>query len=1059
MADHSKTHHELTEEIAALKERIQSLEAAQSLGTDAQCPSGSPLELFRNDEEYLRAILRATGDYFLVIDMEGNVTNVNEGYCRMSGYTQDELLSMSISDFEALEKRSETVEHLRHILAKRSEVFETRHRRKDGTVWDVEVSVSYLGRNGGRFVSFCRDITERKQAEETIARSAQEQRILLDYIQTQVWYLTDDHTYGAVNEAHATFNGVRIEDLAFKDMYDLFPEDVVDVCRQGNVEVFATGKPVRNEEWVPHVSGERRLVSILKSPKLHADGTVEYVVCSAEDITERKRAEKALEESEERYRLLTDHSITAIALHEIVLDAARRPVDYVFLSVNPAFESQTGLKQADVLGRRATEVLPGIEKTTFIEIYGRVALFGRPVRFEQYFEPLMRHYDINAYQVGEGRFATVFSDITERKQAENMLRESEGKHRRLFETMAQGVIDHAADGAIISANPSAERISGLSFDQMQGNTPMDPHWQMIKENGTAAPGADHPAMIALRTGETVGPVIRGVFHSDKNDHVWLSITAIPLFQPGETKPFQVYATFVDITERKRGQEALRESELRFKALHNASFGGIAIHDQGVILECNQGLTEISGYGYDELIGMNGFLLIAEQSREAVINNIRSGNEKPYETFGVRKNGEEYPLRLETRNIPYKGKMVRTVEFRDITKQKRAEEEHKKLLEQFIQAQKMETVGRLAGGVAHDFNNMLGVILGYAEIALEQVSADQPMYKAVYRIQQAAQRSADLTRQLLAFARKQAIAPRVIDLNETVEGMLKMLRRLIGEDTDLIWLPGRNLHPVKMDPTQIDQILANLCVNARDAIEGVGQVTIETGVASVDEAWCAVHTGAVPGEYVLLAVSDNGCGMNREIISHLFEPFFTTKEQGKGTGLGLASVYGAVTQNNGFINVDSEPGQGTTFTIYLPRYASSPEAQPKQVPVQAAARSHETILLVEDEPTILKMTTIMLERQGYTVLAASSPEEGIRLAGEHSGRIDLLMTDVVLPGMNGRDLANNLLSRYPGIKRLFMSGYTANIIARHGVLDEGEHFIQKPFSLKDLGTKLREVMDG
>jgi len=258
---------------------------------------------------------------------------------------------------------------------------------------------------------------------------------------------------------------------------------------------------------------------------------------------------------------------------------------------------------------------------------------------------------------------------------------------------------------------------------------------------------------------------------------------------------------------------------------------------------------------------------------------------------------------------------------------------------------------------------------------------------VHRIQQAAQRSADLTRQLLAFARKQAIAPKMIDLNETVEGMLSMLRRLIGEEIELIWLPGGNLCPVKMDPTQIDQILANLCVNARDAIAGVGQVTIETGLASVDEAWCTVHTGAVPGEYVLLAVNDNGTGMDREIISHLFEPFFTTKEQGQGTGLGLASVYGAITQNKGFITVDSEPGQGTTFKIYLPRYMTSTEPEPQQDPVEAVARGHETILLVENEPATLAMTTTILQRRGYTVLAAGSPEEAIRLAGAHSDRID------------------------------------------------------------------------
>ncbi|MBM4200525.1 MAG: response regulator, partial [Gammaproteobacteria bacterium] len=396
-------------------------------------------------------------------------------------------------------------------------------------------------------------------------------------------------------------------------------------------------------------------------------------------------------------------------------------------------------------------------------------------------------------------------------------------------------------------------------------------------------------------------------------------------------------------------------------------------------------------------------------------------------------------------------------IQDITSRKRAEEEKEKLQSQLSQAQKMESVGRLAGGVAHDFNNMLGVILGHAEMALGRVDPGQPLFADLLEVRKAAERSADLTSKLLAFARKQTVAPKVLDLNETVEGMLTLLRRLIGEDIDLAWQPGENLAPVRVDPSQLDQILANLCVNARDAIADVGTITIETGAATFDEAYCAEHAGFVPGEYVLLAVSDNGCGMDAETVGHLFEPFFTTKALGKGTGLGLASVYGAVKQNHGFINVYSEPGHGTTFTIYLPRHAArtvQPAENGSEAPV---TRGHETILLVEDEPAILRMTAKMLAREGYTVIAAGTPGEAIRLAREHTGPIHLLMTDVVMPEMNGRDLARNLLSIHPGIKRIFMSGYTANVIAHHGVLDEGVHFIQKPISMKGLAAHVREAL--
>ena len=398
-------------------------------------------------------------------------------------------------------------------------------------------------------------------------------------------------------------------------------------------------------------------------------------------------------------------------------------------------------------------------------------------------------------------------------------------------------------------------------------------------------------------------------------------------------------------------------------------------------------------------------------------------------------------------------------FNEITGRKQAEEERQHLQTQLLHAQKMESVGRLAGGVAHDFNNMLGVILGHTEMALEKIDPAAPLYASLQAVQHAAERSAALTRQLLAFARKQTVAPKVIDLNETVEGMLNMLRRLIGENIDLLWQPGQSLKPVKVDPSQIDQLLANLCVNARDAITGEGKITIETAMVVFTENYCTEHHGYLPGEYIRLAVSDDGCGMDQGTLNHIFEPFFTTKEQGKGTGLGLASVFGMVKQNNGFINVYSEPGQGTTFKIFLPAYAVKSAGVVDKAPDLPAERGHETILLVEDEPALLQMTTMVLTRLGYTVVAAATPSEAIRLAHEYRGRIDLLMTDVVMPGMNGRDLAGNLLSHYPDLKRLFMSGYTSNVIAHHGVLDEGVHFIQKPFSMKDLGRKLRDVLEG
>ncbi len=505
--------------------------------------------------------------------------------------------------------------------------------------------------------------------------------------------------------------------------------------------------------------------------------------------------------------------------------------------------------------------------------------------------------------------------------------------------------------------------------------------------------------------------------------------------------------------------ALRLSEQRARSIIETAMDGFWILDpKGAIIEVNDAYCAMTDYSRDELLSMTFEQLEAVKTPEEAAAQIYKAFEKKYHRFESvhrRKDGSLLFVEISSQALPGgNGELFAFIH--DITERKRGEEAREKLQAQLNQVQKMESVGRLAGGVAHDFNNMLGVILGHAEMALTEVDPSQPIHADMKEIQKAAQRSANLTRQLLAFARKQTVSPKVIDLNDTVESMLKMLRRLIGEQIDLVWLPGGNPWPVKMDPSQIDQMLANLCVNARDAIAGVGRITIETGTSVFDETYGAEHAEFIPGEYAVLTVSDNGCGIDKETLANIFEPFFTTKGVGEGTGLGLATVYGAVKQNNGFINVYSEVGRGTSFKIYLPRHGSKAGMQPEGSEA-ATARGHETVLLVEDEPAILKMTTRMIERQGYTVLPASTPAEALRMGEVHPGEIHLLVTDVVMPEMNGRDLAREMLHLHPNIKTLFMSGYTADAIARQGVLDAGVNFIQKPFSIRDMAAKLREAL--
>jgi len=422
----------------------------------------------------------------------------------------------------------------------------------------------------------------------------------------------------------------------------------------------------------------------------------------------------------------------------------------------------------------------------------------------------------------------------------------------------------------------------------------------------------------------------------------------------------------------------------------------------------------------------------------------------FETEHQRANGSRYPVEIHLQLFEHQHRRVFLAVIQDLTERRNMEG-------QLHQAQKMESVGNLAGGVAHDFNNMLGVIIGRAEVAQQRLPADNPVQSDLQEILQSAHRSADLTRQLLAFARKQTASPRVIDLNEVIDGMLRMLRRLIGENISLRWQPGASLWPIRIDPAQIDQILANLVVNARDAIRNVGTISLETENIAFDAEYVQAHPEFVQGDFVRLSVSDTGSGMTKEVMARVFEPFFTTKELGKGTGLGLAMVYGIVKQNDGFINVYSEPGRGTTFNLYFGRSRETVQtpAQPVTLP---SATGHETILLVEDEPSLLELGTMLLTRLGYRVLTVGSPQEALERVSTNSESIDLLITDVVMPEMNGRDLAEAIRKIRPGIRVLFMSGYTADVIAHHGVIEAGKAFLQKPFNRSQLANTVRQVLD-
>ena len=656
---------------------------------------------------------------------------------------------------------------------------------------------------------------------------------------------------------------------------------------------------------------------------------------SIAEETLRKSLEN-LTESERRYRALFENMTAGFVLFEVVQNNQNVPVDLVILAANGRFEATTGLKASEVIGKRLTHVLPGIEKDTadWIGKYGMVALTGEPQQFEQGSELLGVFFYVTAYQAGPKQCGVAFQEITERKKAEEALRESETRLKLVLDGSKLGFWDWNIETGEVVRNTRWAEMLGYTLEEIE----------FTVEQWT------------------------DLHHPDDREFAWKSLQD---HLEGRTSAYKV-------------EYRMHTKDGQYKWI---------LDQAGIVSWDAQG--------------------------------------KPLRVCGTHT---------------------------DITELKLAELEREKLQAQLNQAQKMESVGRLAGGVAHDFNNMLGVILGYTEMALQEVDPSTPLHEDLYEIYKAGKRSADITQQLLAFARKQTIQPTILDLNETIESLLKMLQRLIGEDIDLVWLPGTGLGKIKMDQSQLDQLLANLCVNSRDAIKGVGKVTVETGMVTFDEDYCANHEGSTPGVFILLSVSDDGCGMDKETINKIFEPFFTTKEVGKGTGLGLATVYGIVRQNNGFINVYSEPGDGTTFNIYLPVYKSDIGEIKSRTVSDIPSGGNETILIVEDEALVLKLAKSMLERLGYTVLTAKATSDAIQLAEDNANKIHLLITDVVLPGMNGRDLSGHLHSLYPNIKTLFMSGYTANVIAHRGILDDGVLFIPKPFSIQNLAVKVREALE-
>lgn len=1072
----------------------------------------SSQELLQANAE-LRAIFEAMPDVFFRIDSSGTILDCKTGYISDLFIPREQLIGRKIYDIPLVP----VAEKFRHALAETRLTSAPQSFEYSLTLQKNEnfYEARLIPLPDDQLIMIVRNITDRKKAESDLRKSEEYFREITVNA-SDVIFVVD--ATGAITYASPScerITGYRPEELIGKNSLHLIVKD----DRARAVEDFYRALSTRNASIpnsfrIRHKNGAE--IFLAGFGKILLDHPViAGFLMNVRDVTEQKKAEEALRESEKTYRLLTEKMSDIVWIADMNLRT---------VYVSPSVETSLGFTQKERLSQtidqqltpeslsRGLEALekelsleeradadPNRQATIILEYYHKDGS-------TRWMETLM-----TGMRNDEGRLIGlhgVTRDVTERKQAQEALVQSEQNYRILASCNAllndisisfaeaasaedlQIIIPESlrcltgAMGATYSAfdwQTDALEIVYLSVDEQVSD--------QIKSFfghgliGMRIPVTKDNRQMMIERGIwrltdinelSFGAVSKELSDATREAVGYRLIIGIAIFNAGELigacsayfaeselsisdDTLKTFAHLCGIELiRRQAQDIIRKSEELYRTVfESTATANIILAEDTTILMANNNYARLSGYSREELEGkMSAFSFIHPDD----LGRLKSYHKKR------RIDAKLAPLSYEFRFVNRSGEMKDIYACVDIIAGSRESiasltdlTEIRHLENQLTQAQKMDSIGRLAGGVAHDFNNMLAVIIGNAEIALSKANRSDPLYKTLQNILNAAERSVGLTRQLLAFARKQTISPKVLDLNETIAGMLKMLQRLIGENIELIWHPGHNLSLVKIDPSQVDQILANLAVNARDSIEKAGKIIIETANKICDEAYRNDNPECVPGKYVVLTVSDNGLGMPKETMDNIFEPFFTTKKNGQGTGLGLATVYGIVKQNNGFINVYSEPGLGSAFKVYLPCHIND-QAQEELPALQTKIQGgEETILIVEDEESVLNLTKDMLEIMGYKVLTARYVEQALQTAREYDGKIDLLLTDVVMPNTNGKELSEKIRDLRPGVKCLFMSGYTADIIARHGIIEEGIMIISKPFSLKELSATVREAL--
>ncbi|MDQ7785429.1 MAG: PAS domain S-box protein [Desulfomonilaceae bacterium] len=893
-----------------------------------------------------------------------------------------------------------------------------------------------------------REISERREAEETLTQEKERFQVLAENLPLGLVTISEQGEFLYANRKFTELFGYELRDVPVGREWFLkaYPDSSyrrhVISCWIEDLDKARPGELRPREFNVTCIHGIQRTI-LFRTVQL---GTGQHLM-TCEDVTEQRKLEA---ERDRLFNLSMDMLCVA-------------GFDGYFKQVNPAWTRTLGWSEEEILSRRWIELVHPEDRQATLSA-GDALRAGRPVHFfgNRYLskDGTYRRLSWNSFPVLEEQLIfAVVRDVTEQVQADEELAKAQA--------LLEAAVQNTPAGVLIAATPDVRiQIANRAALEMLGDTrdpltdiPIHLHSRSRKvftPDGSHFPDEELPlsqAVLYGRTSRNVEAIIRKGTGEDR----WVLVNAAPVSdQEGNT--VAGVAVITDITDRKRVEDELRASESKYRTILETIADGYHETDiAGNLTLVNDSLCEIAGYERQELIGMNYRGLMdphtARHVYEAYNKVYRTGIANPdFRTEIVRKDGTRKhvsasisPIRDGNHDvIGFRGM------FRDTT-------EVMQLEQQLRHAVKMEAIGQLAGGVAHDFNNLLTAMIGYSDLLAKELPDGAPYMDRVIGIRNAARSAAGLTQQLLAFSRKQVLDVKVMDLNELIAGLEGMLRRLIGEDVDLTTSYGSSLGFVKADPGQVEQVLVNLTVNSRDAMPEGGTLTIETANVFLDDNYAESHAEVRPGPYVMAAVSDNGTGIEPELLTRVFDPFFTTKKQGSGTGLGLSTVYGIVKQHSGHVSVYSEKNAGTTFKVYLPRVDGDAERRPRPTVPAEVRGGVETILVVEDEETVRNLVSEALEELGYTVVRVGSPEEAIRTSADHPGPIHLLLTDVVLPQMDGKSLFEFLAPSRPDMKVLYISGYTENFIVRRGVLEPGIHFLQKPFTVDDLARKVREAL--